>query len=159
MELKNNKDTYASFTVRTNPKEVVKYVDLEGISREKPAKPIIKTIIIPPLATVEIEDHVWEALYNTVVMKKELEVEEEVVSKDKEALLTKTTIHSTGLETRHYPIRALLDANDIIVKVEPEIKLTVAQMAERITKVQGYPLPQNIPEDKVKELYIKIVKG
>ncbi len=155
MELKNNKDTYASFTVRTNPKEMVKFIDQEGISREKPAKPVIKTIVIPPLATVEIEDSVWEALYNTVVMKKVLEVEEESYSEG----LTKTAVYSTGEEVRHYPIQELIKANEIIVKTEPEIKLSVAQMSERISKAQGYPLPQNIPEDKVKELYIKIVKG
>lgn len=159
MELKNNNDTYVSFTVRVNPNETVKFVDAEGISREKPAKPNIRTIIIPPLATVEIEDDVWEVAYNTMVQKNVLEVEEEVVSKDKANVLTKTEIYATGKVVRHYPIREMLENNTIMIKVEPTIKLSVAQMIERISKAQGYPMPANTPEDKVKEIYMKIVKG
>lgn len=159
MELKNNNDTYVSFTVRVNPNETVKFVDAEGISREKPAKPNIRTIIIPPLATVEIEDDVWEVAYNTMVQKNVLEVEEEVVSKDKNNVLTKTEVYATGKVVRHYPIREMLENNTIMIKVEPTIKLSVAQMIERISKAQGYPMPANVPEDKVKEIYMKIVKG
>lgn len=159
MELKNNNDTYVSFTVRVNPNEIVKFVDAEGISREKPAKPNIRTIIIPPLATVEIEDDVWEVAYNTMVQKNVLEVEEEVVSKDKANVLTKTEVYATGKVVRHFPIREMLENNTIMIKVEPTIKLSVAQMIERISKAQGYPMPTNVPEDKVKEIYMKIVKG
>lgn len=161
MQVKNNTQAYQGFTVRTNPGENVETVDAQGNKIVKPAMPILRTVRIPPEATVEIEDKVWEAAMATKSTRQKVTLEKEPVaigSDQADAKATNFILNPVGdgVQRAYFPIREMVKEGILVIVEQPKLSLTLEDMRKAIETAQGFALPKEISEEKLIQHYHKI---
>ncbi|UYD72117.1 hypothetical protein [Vibrio phage vB_VpaM_VPs20] len=161
MRLRNTTDSYQGFTVRLNPGEIVTGLDPHGnkISKEAPIK--LQSIRIPPLAEVEIADHIWEAALMVCSKRQAIAIHMDEVQvgnehKEPNQRYYMQTPIGDGVWKSFYPVREMVKSGKLEVTVKPELKLSEAELREAIEKEQGFPLPKEVDADKLITHYHKL---
>lgn len=163
MQVRNTTEKYQGFTVRTNPSAKVDFIDAHGNKVTKDALPTLTSVRIPPLATVEITDELWEAALLVRSKRQKITIVEDPVTigsdrKEKKDNVEHfiTTPLGDGVWKSYHPIRELVKLGTFEIVVAPKLNLTVKEMRDAITKEQGFALPSDVKEDVLIAHYHKL---
>ncbi|MGL5015973.1 MAG: hypothetical protein ACRC6V_17095 [Bacteroidales bacterium] len=161
MKIRNTADSYTAFTARLNPNEKVYSVDDHGNKISKPAAPKLKTVVIPPLATVEIDDEIWIAANKAVAKRQKIVLAKDPVTigsdrKDKVAEHMITTPMGDGVFRSFNPVQDLVKAGILVIEERPVPTLSIEEMRKAIEDEQGYPLPKEVAEELIVNQYNRI---
>lgn len=125
--------------------------------------PILQSVRIPPLATVEISDKVWEAALQVKARRQGVTLVKDPVTigsddPSKKELVKHfiTTPIGDGVYKTFFPIRELVKSGILKVVEAPKLDMTLAEMREAITKEQGFALPKDVAEDVLIAHYHKL---
>jgi len=158
MQFRNTTDIPATITVRLNPGVKVSGVDINGNNVTKFEQPRLHTVHIPALATVEIEDGVWEKAWDTKSI-----VSEQVIEKQECAGFKKSdesTHHyisvamKTGKTSVVFPIRERVKSGEFEIVKAPKIKLTSAEV---IAELKSRGVSTELEGQELIDLYKLIV--
>ena len=159
MQVKNTQDYYVSFTARMNPGAQVKGRDAHGNEILKDALPQLKTVTIPALATVEIDDAIWNVAVKGKPAKRQgIHIEKEPVqvgsdSPNAQAENFISVPHGDGVRKSYNPVLDLVKQGILVIVEHAALNLTLAQMRTAVEKAQGYALPEKVDEDKLVNMY------
>lgn len=165
MQLRNNRDfSNVQFNAYVNRGEAVSYRDpLTGATLSKAAKPVYKLIHIPPLATVEIDDELWNAIadgcFCTIKVQEEVREEIEVLSlgkgKDKDKKATRSVLMPTGETKRVNLVDEMIKSGRITIVVEPKSKLTLEEK-KKLVEDSGMKLPKDADEAYINKMWLLV---
>lgn len=162
MELKNNLE-HANWQMLAFVNRGVMEKQRDAITGEiveKQQKPIYKLIHVPPLATVEIDDALWEAAtFDTKRIRRlytTKQVKIEGLKQGKKDLF-KIERTYTGETESFCLIQEQVIAGDITIVVPPKSKLTVEQMQAKL-KAAGVPTAKDASDETITTLYNKVCR-
>lgn len=161
MKVRNTTQGYVSFTARMNPNEKARGVDAHGNQIVKEARPDIRTTVVPPMATVEIEDDVWRKATKAVAKRQGIRLEKDPVQigtdrKDATPTHFMTTVMGDGVFKSYNPVLDLVKQGVLEIVEQPQLDLTLDEMRAAIEKAQGYPMPKEVAEELVIAQYHRI---
>ena len=136
-----------------------------GKELEKPAKPELKLIHIPAMATVEIEDSLWEAAtLGSTLIKCTEEVREPIkgvdLGKDEHGVAivaTTSTLIETGETKRVNLVEQMVVEGRISIIKPVANNLTIEEMQIAL-KEHGVPTAKDATIEAVEALYNKVCK-
>ena len=159
MQVKNTQDHYVAFTARMNPGAKTKGVDAHGNEILKDALPQLKSVTIPPLATVEIDDAIWNAATKGKPTKRQkitMEKEPVQIGTDKSGAVAEHFIsvpNGNGVFTSFNPVLDLVKQGTLEIVEHAALNITLEQMRIAVEKAQGYSLPKEVEEAKLVNMY------
>lgn len=159
MQVKNTQDHYVSFTARMNPGAKTKGYDAHGNEIMKESLPQLKTVTIPPLATVEIDDAIWNAATKGKPAERQkitLEKEAVQIGTDKSGAVAEHFISvptGNGVFTSFNPVLDLVKQGTLEIVEHAALNITLEQMRIAVEKAQGYALPKEVEEAKLVNMY------
>ncbi|QTQ06837.1 hypothetical protein QNH09_gp55 [Aeromonas phage PVN03] len=161
MQVKNTTKGYISFAVRLNAGEKVTGYDAHGNEIRKDALPQIRTVTIPPLATVELEDKLWRLAVKATSRRQRVALSKDPVqigsdNKNAKAEHFITTPVGDGVFKSFNPVMDRVKRGDLQIVEAPKSDLTLEQMRAAIEEAQGYPMPKEVAEDLVIAQYNRI---
>lgn len=163
MQVQNTTDKYQGFTVRTNPTATIEFVDVNGNNVTKNALPTLTSVRIPPLATVEIGDDIWEAALLVRSKRQKIDLAKDPITigsdrKEKKDNVEHfiTTPLGDGVWRSYYPVREMVKQGIFKVVVSPKLKLSLDEMRKAITEEQGFALPKEVEESVLVSHYHKL---
>ncbi|MGI4167719.1 hypothetical protein ACR2VD_27675 [Klebsiella pneumoniae] len=161
MKVRNNTKGYISFSARMNPGATRKGYDAHGNEIRREALPEIKTVTIPPLATVEVDDAIWKAAVKAKARRQKIEMSKEPVQLgtehgSKEAAHHILTPMGDGVFKEFNPLMDRVKSGDLTIVEKVEVQLTLEQMRAAIEKAQGYPMPKEVAEELVIAQYNRV---
>lgn len=162
MQVRNNREhSNVQLNAYVNRGETVDYRDaLTGQKLTKPAKPSYKLIHIPPLATVEIDDKLWEAAtFGSTTIKIMEEVQEPIegLTLGKDKVATKSVLMDTGKTKKVNLVEEMVKEGRITIVVPPKSTLTKEEMQTEL-KAKGVPTANDADEETVVDLYNKVCR-
>lgn len=161
MKVRNTTDGYLGFTARLNPGEKVKGHDPLGNAIVKDALPILKSVRIPPLATVEVEDALWRSATKSVAKRQGVQLAKDPVqlgTDDPEAKAKHyiTTPIGDNVFKSFNPVLDMVKLGLLEIVEHAQTDMTLEQMRAAVEKAQGYPLPKEVDEELVIAQYHRI---
>lgn len=161
MKVRNTTENYIGFTARTNPGEKVKGHDAAGNPFVKEALPVLKSVRIPPLATVEVEDALWLSATKAKAKRQGIVLAKDPVqlgTDDPEAKAKHfiTTPMGDNVFKSFNPVLDMVKLGLLEIVEHAKSDLTLEQMRAAVEKAQGYPLPKEVDEELVIAQYHRI---
>ena len=161
MQVKNTTKGYISFAIRLNAGAKTTGYDAHGNEIRKDALPQIKTVTIPPLATIELEDDLWRKAVKTLSRRQQVALSKDPVQigSDRKGVKAEhfiTTPVGDGVFKAFNPLLDRIKRGDLEIVVAPTSDLTLDQMRAAIEKAQGYPMPKEVAEELVIAQYHRI---
>lgn len=161
MQVQNTTDAYQGFTVRTNPDEMVHGTDAHGNKISRKALPQLVTVRIPPLATVEIEDPIWEAALLIRAKRQGIQIVKDPITigsdnKEKKSEHHIQTVVADGVYKSYHPVREMVKNGVLVVVKAPELKITMEEMRKAIESEQGFALPTDVDVEVLTAHYHKL---
>ena len=159
MQVKNTQDHYVAFTARMNHGAKTKGIDAHGNEILKDALPQLKSVTIPPLATVEIDDAIWNAATKGKPAKRQkivMDKEPVQIGTDKNGAVAEHFIsvpNGSGVFTSFNPVLDLVKLGHLVIVEHAKLELTMEQMRAAVEKAQGYALPEKVDEAKLMNMY------
>lgn len=158
MQLKNTTEAPIKFLVRTNAGATVTIKDGNGNDITKPEAPKVTLIVIPALATVELEDDLYECMVSAKTKVQEYDIVLAPVQGigTKEKPVMRKTYEPTGKYKTTSLLKERISVGDLVVVEKPKLKVSLKEMAEALKALKINVSPSTHSDEEVQDLYERL---